>query len=160
MLSAHGIALADVKAIREVSWLQPVEEDFSGALAALEDQARLALLDQGVEADRITIEHRARLRMRGSDTTIELEVAEPEAMRAAFTALHRKRFGYFEEGSAVIVDSLIAEAVGHYRGGACPASCGASRKLDRPGADPRHRLDDRGRAGLARDPRRPTGRCS
>ena len=32
VLSAYGIGIADVKAIRETSWLKPLGEDFSGAL--------------------------------------------------------------------------------------------------------------------------------
>jgi 5-oxoprolinase (ATP-hydrolysing) len=36
VLSAYGIGLADVKAIREASWLKPLGEDFSRWLAALE----------------------------------------------------------------------------------------------------------------------------
>ena len=35
VLSAHGIGLADVKAIREASWIQPLDVDFSDALAGL-----------------------------------------------------------------------------------------------------------------------------
>src|SRR4030095_972392 len=44
VLSAYGIGIADVKAIRETSWLRPLGEDFSEALAELEEQAREALV--------------------------------------------------------------------------------------------------------------------
>ena len=47
VLSAYGIGLADVKAIREQSWLKPLGEDFSG-VAELERRAREALIDQGM----------------------------------------------------------------------------------------------------------------
>ena len=33
VLSAYGIGLAEVKAIREMSWLKPLDEDFSDGLA-------------------------------------------------------------------------------------------------------------------------------
>ena len=37
VLSAYGIGLAEVKAIREMSWLKPLDEDFSGGLEQLEE---------------------------------------------------------------------------------------------------------------------------
>jgi 5-oxoprolinase (ATP-hydrolysing) len=110
VLSAYGIGLAEVKAIREMSWLKPLEVDFSDGLAQLETAASQALLDQGVEPGDIGIARHARLRMPGSDNVIELEVAPLEEMRNLFAALHRKRFGYAEEGTGLIVDSLAVTA--------------------------------------------------
>ncbi|HEU5286331.1 MAG TPA: hydantoinase B/oxoprolinase family protein, partial [Sphingomicrobium sp.] len=110
VLSAYGIGLAPVKAIREQSWLKPLGEDFSDGLRTLEDAAREALVEQGVEPERIHLDHRARMRTPGSDTAFEVDVAAPAAMRTAFDALHRRRFGYVE-GSEPIVDALVVEAV-------------------------------------------------
>jgi 5-oxoprolinase (ATP-hydrolysing) len=112
VLSAYGIGIADVKAIRETSWLKPLGEDFSDAVAELEERARDALLDQRVRADRIELHRRARLRTAGSDTTLELSIASAEHMRAAFSALHRQRFGYWDEGAEVVVDALVVQAIG------------------------------------------------
>jgi 5-oxoprolinase (ATP-hydrolysing) len=112
VLSAYGIGIADVKAIRERSWLKPLVEDFSGALAELEQQARDALMEQGVPEARIDLHRRARLRVGGSDSTLEIAVAPPSAMHAAFSELHEHRFGYMDEGAEVIVDALVIEAVG------------------------------------------------
>ncbi|MFL6725425.1 MAG: hydantoinase B/oxoprolinase family protein [Sphingomicrobium sp.] len=112
VLSAFGIGIADVKAIRETSWLKPLSEDFSGVLAALEERAREALVEQGLHGERIELIRRARLRTAGSDTTIEIGVGSAEQMRTVFADLHRRRFGYWEEGAEVIVDALVVEAVG------------------------------------------------
>ena len=112
VLSAHGIGLADVKAIRETSWLKPLGEDFLAALADLEERARGALIEQRVHADRIELNCRARLRTAGSDTTLEIAIASAGEMHAAFSALHRRRFGYWDQGAEVIVDALVVEAVG------------------------------------------------
>jgi 5-oxoprolinase (ATP-hydrolysing) len=112
VLSAYGIGIADVKAIREKSWLKPLGEDFSGALTELEQRASVALTEQGLHGERIELLRRARLRTAGSDTTLEIAVASPEQMHADFSALHRKRFGYWDEGAEVIVDALVVEAVG------------------------------------------------
>ena len=112
VLSAYGIGIAHAKAIRETSWLKPLSQDFSGALAALEQRARQALIEQGLHGERIELLARARLRTAGSDTTIEIGVAPPDEMRATFADLHRRRFGYWEEDAEVIVDALVVEAVG------------------------------------------------
>ena len=112
VLSAYGIGIADVKAIRETSWLKPLSEDFSDALAELEQRARDALIEQGLHCERIEVLRRARLRTAGSDTTIEIPMAPAERMHAGFSELHRHRFGYWDEGADVIVDALVVEAVG------------------------------------------------
>jgi 5-oxoprolinase (ATP-hydrolysing) len=113
LLSAYGIGLADVKAIREAGVVKPLSEDFSGALQTLKDAATEALIEQGVERDRVELHRRARLRLAGSDTTLEVEVGPEAQMRETFSDLHRKRFGYVDEAGEVIVDALIVEAVAH-----------------------------------------------
>jgi 5-oxoprolinase (ATP-hydrolysing) len=112
VLSAYGIGIADVKAIRDASWLRPLGEDFSAALTELERGARDALIEQGVPAERIGLNQRARLRTGGSDTTLEIVIAPSDEMHAAFSDLHRRQFGYMDEGAEVIVDALIVEAIG------------------------------------------------
>jgi 5-oxoprolinase (ATP-hydrolysing) len=77
---------------------------------------------QGLDPDRITLHRRARLRMPGSDMTLELDIAPVESMRATFRALHRQRFGYVEEQAEPVVDALVVEAVSSSpgRGGGLP----------------------------------------
>src|SRR5690606_37614618 len=55
MLSAYGIGLAPVLAIRERSLVQPLAEPFAGPLAELETAARDALADQGSPRERIAL---------------------------------------------------------------------------------------------------------
>jgi 5-oxoprolinase (ATP-hydrolysing) len=112
VLSAYGIGIADVKTIRDVSVLRRLGEDFSEALAELERRARCALIEQRVHAERIELLRRARLRTAGSDTTLEIDVSPAQQMRAAFAELHKRRFGYMDEGAEIIVDALVVEAIG------------------------------------------------
>ena len=150
VLSAYGIGLADVKSFRETSWLRPLGEDFSGILAELEQAARQDLGAQGFVAGDIVLHRRARLRAAGSDTTIEVELAPPQVMRAAFDDLHRKRFG-FVDPAAPVVDTLTVEAVANAAVSAVSDVCAG------PGAAPieagswnAYRRDDLG-AGQAID---------
>ena len=110
VLSAYGIGLADVKAVREASWLRPLGEDFSAGVRALEAAARSDLIDQGFETNQVRFERRARLRTPGSDTTIEIELGDAGEMRAAFEALHRRRFGYIDEAEPIL-DTLSVDAI-------------------------------------------------
>ncbi|MEO7634419.1 MAG: hydantoinase B/oxoprolinase family protein, partial [Sphingomicrobium sp.] len=116
VLSAYGIGLADVKAIRETSWLKPLAEDLADALTPLEQAATAALVAQGMATAVIELDRRARLRTAGSDTTIEIPIAAPAQMRADFATVHERRFGYVDEAAEVIVDTLIVEAVGRSGG--------------------------------------------
>ncbi len=110
VLSAHGIGLAEVKSVREASWLKPLDEDSSAGVSALENAARSDLIDQGFDGSQIRFERRARLRTPGSDTTITIELQSVDEMRAEFEALHRRRFGYVDEAEPIL-DTLTIEAV-------------------------------------------------
>ena len=110
VLSAYGIGLANVKVVREASWLRPLGEDFSGGVRALEAAARSILIDQGFDAGQVRFERRAKLRNPGSDTTLEVELGTAEAMRAEFQALHRRRFGYADEAEPIL-DTLTVDAI-------------------------------------------------
>jgi 5-oxoprolinase (ATP-hydrolysing) len=112
VLSAYGIGIANVKAIRETSWLKPLWDDLSAPLRELKRSAVEALVDQGLERERVELACRARLRTAGSDTTLEIDIASKEQMQSAFAELHRARFGYWERDFSLIVEALVVEATG------------------------------------------------
>jgi len=112
MLSAYGIGIAPVKAIRELTLMRPLGESFAEELAQLEARARADLLAQGIPAAAIRLEPRARLRFAGSDSLLAIPCEDPEGMDAAFRALHRQRFGYSDADASIIVEALSVEASG------------------------------------------------
>ncbi|MBU7579194.1 MAG: hydantoinase B/oxoprolinase family protein, partial [Porphyrobacter sp.] len=116
MLSAYGIGLAPVKAIRERTLMRPLGESFAEELTALEDQARGDLLAQGIAPDAIRLVPAARLRFAGSDSLLAIPCADAASMDAAFRSLHRQRFGYSDAGAAIIVEALSVEALGQAGG--------------------------------------------
>ena len=110
MLSAYGIGIAPVKAIREQSVVKPLGENCSAVLATLEAEARAAMAGHGLDSEQIVLNPRARLRFAGSDSTLTLDLEEDAALAARFRAEHRRRFGYSEAEGQIIIEALSVEA--------------------------------------------------
>jgi 5-oxoprolinase (ATP-hydrolysing) len=115
VLSAYGMGLAEVRAIRQGTVAVPLEAAGDAALAervdALGRQARGDLMAQGFADEAITTLVRAEIKFAGSDTPLVVPFGPASEMRAAFEALHRLRFGFFAEDKALMVEALEAEAV-------------------------------------------------
>ncbi|HEY5713645.1 MAG TPA: hydantoinase B/oxoprolinase family protein [Allosphingosinicella sp.] len=107
VLSAHGMGLADMVELRQRSL---AGGDLEAVLSELAADASAALAAQGVAAPEIR--RRAALRYDGSDSSLEVEVADPAAMRASFEAAHKARFGFTAPEAEVVVETAIVEAVG------------------------------------------------
>ncbi len=105
VLSAYGIGIAARREVRERTVELPLED---GTLGRIADALGLEALDALGENARL--EMTAHLRTQGSDSTIEVPLREPGAMRAGFAAAYRQRFGY-SATSRLIVDMLRAEAI-------------------------------------------------
>jgi 5-oxoprolinase (ATP-hydrolysing) len=116
MLSAYGIGLAPVKAIREVSLMRPLGASFAAELLALEAQARGDLLAQGIAPAAIRLASSARLRFAGSNSMLAITCTDAASMDAAFRTLHRQRFGYSDAAGQIIVEALSVEALGQAGG--------------------------------------------
>ncbi len=112
LLSAYGIGIAPVKAIREVSLIRPLVDGFEAELALLEKEASAALSAQGIDSEGINVEARARLRFDGSDSTLLIPCGHAQKMDSDFRSLHQKRFGYSDAQKAIIVEALSVEANG------------------------------------------------
>ena len=116
LLSAYGMGLADIAAERAQGVDEPLD---AGTLArvglvadAPADSALTEVESQGVEPANVKVHRRAQLRYAGSDTTIEVKLASPAAMRRAFETAHKARFGFIDKSKALVVESVSAEAVG------------------------------------------------
>jgi 5-oxoprolinase (ATP-hydrolysing) len=116
LLSAYGMGLANITAQRAQGVEEPLD---AGALArvglvadALADAAVAEVERQGVERVAIMVHRRAHLRYAGSDTTIEIPLRAPAAMRRTFERAHKQRFGFIDRAKALVVEAVSAEAVG------------------------------------------------
>ncbi|PKW06468.1 5-oxoprolinase (ATP-hydrolysing) [Streptomyces sp. 1222.5] len=115
VLSALGIGLADTTAMREQSVEAPLETAAMPGIRKIADDletaARTELLAEDVPEDRIEITRRAQLRYDGTDTTLTVELAEPEAMTHAFEERHRATYS-FTLDRPIVVEALSVEATG------------------------------------------------
>lgn len=115
VLSAYGMGLAEVRAIRQATVAAPLEAAGDAALVdhamTLERQARDDLMGQGFNEAALATLVRAEIKFAGSDTPLVVPFGPAGEMRAAFEALHRLRFGFFADDKALIVEALEAEAV-------------------------------------------------
>ncbi len=110
ILSAYGIGLAPVIAMREAGVVRPLEEDHGEVLSVLQEQARADLVSQGIATGRITVITRLRLRFDGSDTTIDMPLADDAD--TAFRAEHRHRFGWSDDAAPIVLEAISVEAQG------------------------------------------------
>ena len=130
LLSAFGIGLAQTRVVRQRTLNLPLVPgtDLAGPASQLEQEARDALLAQGETVASVTTQ--ARVRYAGSDTGIDLPLADAATLARAFTAEQARRFGFNVPDADLIVDSLFAEAVGHAP--ALPATTPAAGASGRP----------------------------
>ncbi|MFF7975221.1 hydantoinase B/oxoprolinase family protein [Streptomyces sp. NPDC007905] len=115
VLSALGIGLADTTAMREQSVEAPLEAasmpGVHGTAEDLERAARAELRAEDVPEDRIEVTRRAQLRYDGTDTTLTVELTEPDIMRQAFEERHRATYS-FTLDRPIVVEALSVEAAG------------------------------------------------
>ena len=111
VLSAWGMGLADLRAMREISVEQALGVDQSACAEALSAQACEALAARGVSVD--VTELTAYLRYDGAEAALPIAWSDAGVMKAAFEAAHLSRFGFLDPARAILVAKLSAEAIGH-----------------------------------------------
>jgi 5-oxoprolinase (ATP-hydrolysing) len=117
VLSAYGMGLADIRALRQFQVEQPFgQPDLERVLAAmlepLSREAREEVRLQGVGTEAISVRRTVHLRYQGTDASLPVDLDRQDAMRTAFETLHRQRYGYIPASRELVVESLTVEAVG------------------------------------------------
>jgi 5-oxoprolinase (ATP-hydrolysing) len=112
VLSAYGIGLADVRALRQRAVEAPLgAEPLEPVFESLETDACAELAKQDVDPAHIRVERRVHLRYEGTDTALPIGHAGESDMRAAFAAAHQARFGFLME-KPLVVEAVSVEAIG------------------------------------------------
>ncbi len=135
VLSAYGMGLADVTAMREQAVEAPLVPgdgeplpELVATAAKLEADARAELADGGADPAQVTSVHRAHLRYAGTDTALPVPLGPARGMIAAFERAYRQQFSFLMPDKTIGVEAVSVEAV--LAGGATP------RGALLPGSDP------------------------
>lgn len=113
VLSAFGMGMADQCQVRRHAIDQPLDETNARAARETLEQLAAAVEEQlDGKPERIFT---ADLRYAGTETALSVPIGSETAMREAFEAAHKKRFGFATPDRAVMIDSVTAELV--LRGG-------------------------------------------
>jgi 5-oxoprolinase (ATP-hydrolysing) len=117
VLSAYGMGLADVTAMREAALEMPLlgeqaGPDVQAALDRLDAEARAELASQGVPAERIRAVHRVHLRYDGTDTALLVPAGSPATMAKAFEEAYLRRFSFLMPDKPVTVEAVSVELIG------------------------------------------------
>ncbi|MFT6490753.1 MAG: 5-oxoprolinase (ATP-hydrolyzing) [Parvibaculaceae bacterium] len=124
ILSAYGMGLADIRALREEAVEQPLTSDnlthVNQAAQRLTSMSRDDLQQQGVPANKTQTRVHLALRYAGTDTP--LQIADPShqndmakfltEFKAEFERTHQDRFGFSSPGKEIIIEAVIVETIG------------------------------------------------
>ncbi|MGH7186144.1 MAG: hydantoinase/oxoprolinase family protein, partial [Pseudomonadota bacterium] len=116
VLSAYGMGLADLRALREKAVERRLDRALIGeldtALAALAADATAEMRAQDVAPERIRTLRKVHLRYEGTDSALIVDFAEPAAMVAAFEEAYRQRYGFVMADKAHLVEAISVEVIG------------------------------------------------
>ncbi len=118
ILSAYGMGLASIRAVRQKAVEQALAPEnlpaFEALRAELQDVAMAEVTSQGVATSDITIHPRAQLRYDGTDNPIEVPFITGDLvdMKSDFEKAHKAQFGFIFEDKTIMVEALSVEADG------------------------------------------------
>ncbi|MBX9760009.1 MAG: hydantoinase B/oxoprolinase family protein, partial [Beijerinckiaceae bacterium] len=118
VLSAYGMGLADLSAMRTTAIERALDADglaaLNEAVETLGAQARAELAAQGLPGAAIATHARAHVRYAGSDANLDLDLpfANAAAMREMFEREHLTRFGFIDPAKSLVIEAASVEAFG------------------------------------------------
>ena len=115
VLSAFGMGLASLRALREQSLELPLsaesEHQVANTFASLSKEATAELIEQQVAPSDIKLEQRIHLKPRGSDSTIEIAMAETQQLKSRFAHAYQERYGFKVSLDDLVIDAVAVEAI-------------------------------------------------
>ena len=113
VLSAFGMGLADITAIREHQFQSRLcDARADETVAMLRKDAIAEVTAQGVPLHRIKTLETAHIRPADAQHSLPVTFGTPERMAAAFVSAHKQRFGFTPDTSDLMIDMLVSEAIG------------------------------------------------
>ncbi len=126
VLSAYGMGLADIRAMRQRTLERRLDDEAATAAAQLANElaadATAELSAQGIARARRDLVHTVAVRYAGTDTSLAVPLADADTMARAFEASHRQRFGFVSPGRELVVEAVTVEAIGRTESPGAPAA--------------------------------------
>ncbi|MEA5580773.1 hydantoinase/oxoprolinase family protein [Nodularia harveyana UHCC-0300] len=115
VLSAYGMGLADIRAMREKGVEQPLTPELIPQLqelmATLEIQCRNQLTSEGVNGEESVLK-KLNLKYAGTNSTLNINFASDIAtMRTEFEIEHQNRYGFIQPEKTLIIESVSVEVI-------------------------------------------------
>ncbi|MBM3344166.1 MAG: 5-oxoprolinase [Betaproteobacteria bacterium] len=114
VLSAYGMGLADITAMREQALEAPLDETLMPRLtAALDELASAAsneVAAQIVERNAINLSRRAHIKYDGTDTTLNVAFGSVVEMTERFENAYLARYSFLMPGRGLVVEAVAVEA--------------------------------------------------
>jgi 5-oxoprolinase (ATP-hydrolysing) len=116
VLSAYGMGLADITAMREQAVEAKLEQDnwflLEDTLEQLASAARADLLRQGVPQECVRLVRRVHLRYDGTDSALIVGFGPIADMVQQFEAAYRKRYSFLMPNRTLVAEAVSVEAIG------------------------------------------------
>ena len=129
VLSAYGMGLADVTAMREKAVEAPLTDQLLPELdrvaMSLQADALAELTQQGIGPGRIRAVRRAHLRYDGTDTALPVPLGGAAEMVTGFEQAYRQHFSFLMRGKTILVEAVSVELAAASAGPAGPPPGGS-----------------------------------
>ena len=115
VLSAYGMGLADLSAMREAAIELPLAEAHARVAQRLEQLAGEAedeLRAQGLAGAALRTHKRVHVRYNGTDSALVVPFGSVDEIRAAFEAAYQQRFAFLMRERGLLVEAVSVEALG------------------------------------------------
>jgi 5-oxoprolinase (ATP-hydrolysing) len=114
VLSAFGMGLAEIRAIKESHFEKDIEyiDDAKKVINQLSSEASKDVNKQGIKDTYIKLVKKAFLHYQGSHQNLEINFSSSKLMRESFEKEHKKRFGFYTKNRKILIEMLTVEAIG------------------------------------------------
>jgi len=116
VLSAYGMGLADIRAIRHKTVEAALDQHLATGLATeletMAEATRAEIAGQGIAAGQIDLRRQVHVKYAGTDAPLITDFGAAAEIQAGFEEAHRQRYGFIVPSKTLIVDSISVEAIG------------------------------------------------
>ncbi len=116
VLSAYGMGLADIRAMREQAVESPLDDALVSGLEAryanLGDEVGAEIHAQGIADDHMRVVKRIHIRYEGTDSALVVPFGSRSDIVEAFENAYRDRYGFLMPDKRLLAEAISIEAIG------------------------------------------------